>query len=579
MSFSATDDLCSGDRTIANAFKSGACRVAWIGDSIASGTMISSLYRCCAHKKITGVMSTPDVNGIWTAQNNGGAPGSTYGAYSVKSPGDSSVAGTIALPKEVGEFKYNGTTIPSPNAPYDLSGTYNVLLPDGSPASGGFYNRLYQYQGGDWAAIGKGLRCQMLMYKHPNAANQAVFGVYDRNGSSSFDAATAKMNNVAGTPGWTTYSLNVPDSMARNRMWVTYQLQAGTPTNNSGDLLGGVRWSSGDDGFELLLMSGAGYALPTWLNSNRGSDAVFSDYLDQRQITHVVISLGANDRTNGRDVYKANLKLMIARVRATPASVNRPVILWPCYALGDWDMSTLAQAALEVADEVENVLCLNQFACFPVWQNLYYGYDTDFKYNDGKTNTSDYYQGWNVVRDTNNHYYLLTGEYEGEFPKTGTQPKDDPTNWTDIGTLLNGESGPLITTAETRNFLLGDNGVHPTTAGTKVIAQAFWRLMDYARPSNTTADGFTTTIQVLNSDLTPAVGVPVTFRLIAPAGNQFAVSNSEVQYTSDSSGNITVNLWRNAQYAYWAGVGRHYQFVANDTVSTGGLPSIIWVDD
>jgi hypothetical protein len=355
--------LVSGNMEIAHKFLHGDAHVLLLGDSIQNG-MIGAYPKFWKVDKWSGQVVGPNL-GTSFAGNTG--------------------AFTIELNNPSPAFVGANFTYTPDGAPPGLAGfapgavQYVTFYPAQAPASGNLLgNRFYEaglsagqediYAPGKWADVSGGtMHVDVLLYANPQGlASGAVLDV--RSNSDTTPDVSIPLSAQSATPGIVKFS-----GSFQRHTWDAPRSTAGafrilpgvTPPQGSNLPILGVRYSTGEPGFQFANIAWGGKGIDYYLDPANTTDKNLKDYLDGTDSNMALIWLGQNDSGKYTPAqWKQKVQQLIGRYKTARPDMDFVLVsTYDTHADPTMpnDLAGYAQALYEIAQSDPDVLFLNLF--------------------------------------------------------------------------------------------------------------------------------------------------------------------------------------------------------------------------
>jgi hypothetical protein len=219
------------------------------------------------------------------------------------------------------------------------------------------------YRSGKWADKSTGtITADLLLYANPKGVSSGVqFDVYINDLAKP--VASIPINTRSATPGLIKQTISFPAEAWQPYMSIhgAFRVTPGAQVEEGSNLIyDGVRYSTGQPGFQLANVARGGAGIDYFLSTANCDDATLKKYVDATDTNTCMIWLGENDyATISAPAFKGRMLSLISRYRA--ARPDMKFILIPTYDTGSPVLADYAERMYEIAQSDPSVLFLNLY--------------------------------------------------------------------------------------------------------------------------------------------------------------------------------------------------------------------------
>ncbi len=258
-------------------------------------------------------------------------------------------------------------------------------------------NQAAVYADGNWAQ-GKPVTFSALAYANPGAqASGLRFNLWTGNGTSPAPLATVPVLGYAATPEYRSFTATATPTDWSNGFSATLQVDGGTTLTAGANLpIIATRFSTGDDGFQLDMISQGGKGVEHYLDPANATDAAVAAHLDFTDANVAYLWLGQNDSHSKGD-WKNRVESILDRYSAVEPGMR--FVLVSSYDTGNEKSLGYAQALHELSLARTDALFLNMYGEFGALAqtNGVYLADGVHPNNDGRQRIAT--QTWGLISD------------------------------------------------------------------------------------------------------------------------------------------------------------------------------------
>lgn len=258
-------------------------------------------------------------------------------------------------------------------------------------------NQASVYAGGNWAQ-GKPVTFSALAYANPGAqANGLRFNLWTGNGTSPAPLATVPVSGYAPAAQYRSFTATATPTDWSNGFSATLQVDGGTTLSDGANLpIVATRFTTGNDGFQLDMISQGSKGVEHYLDPANATDAAVAAYLGFTDANIAYLWLGQNDGHTKAE-WKNRIESIMDRYSAAQAGMR--FVLVSSYDTGGDKLPEYAEALHELSLARNDALFLNLYGEFGTFEqtNGVYLADGVHPNNVGRQRIAT--QTWGLISD------------------------------------------------------------------------------------------------------------------------------------------------------------------------------------